>query len=228
MSKGIFVTATGTDVGKTYVTGLLVKALRKAGLNAGYYKAALSGAELVDGELIPGDCAWVANVAGLDDSPQSLVSYIYKTAVSPHLAAKLEKQPIDPDVIVADFAKAKQKYDYLTMEGSGGIICPLRLDEKTFMLADMIQLLDLDIFIVALAGLGTINSVVLTTEYAKNRGIAIKGIILNHYEPDNFLHQDNKQEIEHLTGLPVIACIGENDQDLDIDPQQLCSYYKEF
>ena len=45
MSKGLFITAIGTDIGKTYVTGLLVKRLRDAGINAGYYKAALSGAE---------------------------------------------------------------------------------------------------------------------------------------------------------------------------------------
>lgn len=55
MAKGLFVTGTGTDVGKTYVTALIVKKLREAGLNAGYYKAALSGAERVDGHLVPGD-----------------------------------------------------------------------------------------------------------------------------------------------------------------------------
>ena len=48
MAKGIFVTGTGTDVGKTYVTALIVKKLADAGIHAGYYKAALSGAESIE------------------------------------------------------------------------------------------------------------------------------------------------------------------------------------
>ena len=61
MSKGLFITAIGTDIGKTYVTGLLVKRLRDAGVNAGYYKAALSGAEeQPDGTWLPGDAVFVA------------------------------------------------------------------------------------------------------------------------------------------------------------------------
>ena len=59
MSKGLFITATGTDVGKTYATALLVKKLVQAGLKAGYYKAALSGAEYRDGVLVPGDADYV-------------------------------------------------------------------------------------------------------------------------------------------------------------------------
>lgn len=59
MTKGIFVTATGTDVGKTFISALLVKKVRESGINCGYYKPALSGAEVINGELIPGDCAYV-------------------------------------------------------------------------------------------------------------------------------------------------------------------------
>ena len=55
MSRALFITATGTDVGKTYVTALIVKLLRDAGIDAGYYKAALSGAEERCGKLVPGD-----------------------------------------------------------------------------------------------------------------------------------------------------------------------------
>ena len=67
--KGIFITATGTDVGKTYVTALILKKLREASVNAGYYKAALSGAYRNAGELIPGDAAYVASISGLTVSP---------------------------------------------------------------------------------------------------------------------------------------------------------------
>ena len=105
MSKGIFITATGTDIGKTYVTGLIVN----AGLNAGYYKAALSGAEIRNDEMIPGDAEFVAKTAGIPAKPADLVSYIYKEAVSPHLAALREGNPVEMDKIKADYQASLAK-----------------------------------------------------------------------------------------------------------------------
>ena len=81
MNQGIFVTATGTDVGKTYVSGLLVKALRARGINAGYFKPALSGAEREGGRLVPGDARWVCRTAGLPGDPADYVAYLYEQAV---------------------------------------------------------------------------------------------------------------------------------------------------
>jgi len=224
-AKGIFITATGTDVGKTFVTGLIVKKLRGQGINAGYYKAAVSGAEWMDGHLVAGDAAHVVRVSGMEHEPNSLVSYMYETPVSPHLAAQIHNTPIEMSVIIEDFAKSKTQFSYITVEGSGGIVCPLRLDDTTIMLIDVIKQLHLDIIIIASATLGTINSVVLTVEYAKNHHIGVKGIILNEYEADNFLHQDNKKQIEYLTGVPIIACVAKNETDLQIDSDVLSQMY---
>ena len=81
MTKGIFVTATGTDVGKTYVSALIVKKMRDLGYNCGYFKPALSGAYEKDGELIPGDCEYVLKTSGIEGNPSDFASYIFKTAV---------------------------------------------------------------------------------------------------------------------------------------------------
>ena len=122
MGKAIFITGTGTDVGKTYVTGLLVKKIRDAGLDGSYYKAALSGAEPDEnGNLVPGDAAWVKETAGLPDPLEDLVTYVYREAVSPHLAARINHHPVDLEQIRQAFQKAKGRHQYLTMEGSGGI-----------------------------------------------------------------------------------------------------------
>ena len=87
MGKALFITGTGTDVGKTYVTGLIVKCLRDAGLSASYYKAALSGAETAeDGSLLPGDALYVRRIAGLMEPADELVSYVYRDAVLPKAA----------------------------------------------------------------------------------------------------------------------------------------------
>ena len=216
MTKGIFVTATGTEVGKTYISGLLVRKLRAEGLNCGYYKPALSGAEITNEKLIPGDCQYVLTTSGLNIDPLECVSYVFKPALSPHLAAQIEKNPIKIDKIINDFNTIKQKYQYIVVEGAGGIVCPFNIKEN-ILLPDIIKALNLDIIIVASAQLGTINSTVLTVEYAKQKEINVKGIILNEYNPEDIMHVDNKKCVELLTGIPVIATVKKNQKDLIVD-----------
>ena len=91
MSKGLFLVGTGTDVGKTYVAGLIVKKLWESGVSAGYFKAAMSGNERDErGELIPGDAMFVKEMSGISQPPEEMCPYIYENAVSPHLPACLE------------------------------------------------------------------------------------------------------------------------------------------
>lgn len=213
--KGIFITATGTDIGKTFVSALLVKYLRKQGIHAGYFKPVLSGAEKKEGALIDSDVHYVCSTARLEKNAEELVSYAFEPAVSPHLAAKLENKLIKKEKILEDFFRVSQEFDYMVVEGCGGIVCPLRLDEDPLMLADVIQMLKLELMIVASAGLGTINTVVLTVDFAKKHNISIQGIILNHYEEGNYLHEDNRRQIERLTGIPVIALVRENADELE-------------
>lgn len=215
MTKAIFVTATGTDVGKTYISALIVKKLRELEYNCGYFKPALSGAIEKDGKLIPGDCDFVLKTAGIDENPLDFVSYVYKTAVSPHLASEIENNPIKIEKIKSDFEKIKQKYDYLVVEGAGGIICPFNLGEPKLLLPDVIKDLGLDILIVASASLGTINSTVLTVEYAKQQRINVKGIILNNYDENDFMQRDNKIQVENLTGVKVVATVKQNDMNIN-------------
>ena len=227
MSKGIFITATGTDIGKTFVTALIVKKLRDAGLNAGYYKAALSGAELQpDGTWLTGDAAYVAKTSGMTEKPEELVTYIYKTAVTPHSAALREGNPVELDKVKADFAAAQAKYDYVTMEGSGGIICPIRWVEQHLLLEDLIKATNLGTLVISNAALGSINACVLTVFYLQQKGIPVRGIILNNYDGKDFMQADNKKMMEAITGVPVIAQVKPNDTELDIDVEVLKGLYK--
>lgn len=217
MGKAIFVTGTGTDVGKTYVTGLLVKKIRDAGLDGSYYKAVLSGAEPDgQGNLVPGDAAWVKETAGLKDPLTDLVTYVYREAVSPHLAARINHRPVELETIREAFQKVRARHEYLTMEGSGGILCPLRWDERQhLLLEDMIRALDLGCLLVADAGLGTINSTVLTVEYLQHRSIPVRGILFNRWKPGDRMQEDNRAMVEELTGIPVLACVKEGDRELE-------------
>lgn len=225
--KSIFVTATGTDIGKTYISGLFVKKMRDFGLNCGYYKPALSGAiKQPDGSLLPEDCDFVVKTAGLNIvQPMECVTYCFEEAVSPHLAAERQGVKIKKDVIKSDYDKISKNYDYLVVEGAGGITCPFDLSDEKLLLPDVIKFLDLEILLVADGGLGTINSVLLTVEYAKQQGLNIKGIILNNFDESDFMHVDNKKQIERLTGINVIAEVKKGDNDLPITKDDLLKLF---
>lgn len=215
MSKNIFITATGTDVGKTYVSALIVKKMREAGFNCGYYKPVLSGVKEENGILLESDCNYVLNTAGLKSSANDCVTYWWREAVSPHLAAERFGEEIDINRIKADFKRKNEEYDYLLIEGAGGITCPLRLHNgEKYLLKDLIKELDTSIIIIADGGLGTINSTLLTVEYAKQNKINIEGIILNNFVPNNFMHQDNLKQVEYLTGIKIIATVEKNQKDI--------------
>ena len=222
MGKGLFITGTDTDVGKTYVTALLVKTLRKAGFDVGYYKAAISGAPTV----AESDAGFVNRFAGINEPEDMILSYLYQNAVSPHLAARIEGNPVEKEVILKAWERVTKAYPYVTMEGSGGVMCPIRHDEKAvYYLEDIIQWLHLPVLVVANAGLGTINHVVTTCEYIKNRHIPVKGILLNHWK-GGIMEEDNVKMIEEITGVKVLAKIRDGDSLLDIDAEKIISLYE--
>lgn len=153
--------------------------------------------------------------------------YIYETAVSPHLASRIEGNPVVLEEVVKGFEEVCLQYDYVTMEGSGGILCPICFDEQELWLEDVIRRLGLSSLIVADAGLGTINSVVLTVEYMRAKNLPVKGILFNHFHPGDRMEEDNLCMCEHRTKLPVIACVEDGSGELDMTIEQLTALYEE-
>lgn len=226
MAKKIFITGTGTDVGKTFVTGLILKKLKENGINAAYYKAAMSGNERTkDGGLIPGDALHVKTVSGIEQPLSQMCPYVYETAVSPHLASRIEGNPVVLEEVVKGFEEVCRQYEYVTMEGSGGILCPICFDERELWLEDVIRQLGLSSLIVADAGLGTINSVVLTVEYMRAKKLPVKGILFNHFHPGDRMEEDNLRMCEHRTKLPVVACVEDGSGELSMDVEKLVALY---
>mgnify|MGYP001075793134 CR=1 FL=1 len=228
MSKGLFITGTGTDLGKTYIAGLIVKKLADAKQSAAYYKAAMSGNDRrADGSLIPGDALFVQKTAGISQPLEEMCPYVYEHAYSPHLASRIEGHPVQMDVVKAGYYKVCSAYDFVTMEGSGGILCPICFDEAKIQLEDVIRELHLPSILIADAGLGTINSVVLTVEYMKAKNLPVKGIIYNHYHGNDVMEDDNIFMCEYMTGLPTLAKVKDGDTELAMDVQDLMGLYEE-
>lgn len=227
MSKNLFITGTGTDIGKTFVTALILKKLNRHGKSSSYYKAAMSGNDKDnDGRLIPGDAVYVKTISGISQPLQSMCPYIYETAVSPHLASRIEGNHVNMDIVKNGFENLCSQYDFVTMEGSGGIVCPIRTEGTDLFLEDIIKELNLSCILIADAGLGTINDVVLTVSYMHQKNITVKGIIFNNFHPGNTMEEDNKYMCEKLTGIKVLCCVQEDDTELSMDIDTLTSLYE--
>lgn len=214
MRSGIFVTGTDTEVGKTFISSLLVKGLRDYGINAGYFKGVLSGAIEENGELIPEDAKEVCEISGLKEEYDNMVSYTLRNPYSPHLAAHVEEVDINIQKIIFDYEKMMDKYEFLVVEGSGGVICPIKIEgDEIILLEDIIRDLGLSTILVARSSLGTINHTMLTVNHLKSIGIDVKGIILNGYDEDNIIHKNNRKVIERLTGITNICTVSEMDKN---------------
>lgn len=222
--KGLYILGTGTDVGKTYITALWLKRLREAGHDVAYYKAAVSGAP----SITESDAGYVKQVAGLSQADDTLLSYVFDEAVSPHLAARHEGKVIDRTVVNKNFCHVARAHTYTTVEGSGGIICPLHVtDTELYMLEDVVKDLNLPTIVVATAALGTINSTVLTIHYLQSKGIPVKGIIVNHYT-GNPMEEDNCVMMERLTGIPVLDRVRPGQTSLHMDTDAMLSCYEDI
>lgn len=221
MGKGIFVIGTDTDVGKTYISAMLMKKLVENKINATYYKAVLSGAGEEDEILIPYDAKYVCDISGLKEEYSNIVSYSFKTPVSPHLAAIIENKDIDLKKIESDFNKLKNRYEYIVVEGSGGIVCPIKINEKEIiLLEDIIKMTGFDVLLVTRASVGTINHTVLTVNYLKSKNINIRGIIVNEYDKNNEAHIDNVKVIKKLTNIDIVSLVKRSkthEDNIDID-----------
>lgn len=227
MSKFLFVTGTGTDVGKTYVSALIIKKLHDAGKKIAYFKPAMSGNNRdAQGNLLPGDALFVKNFAKIPQKTNSMCPYVFAESFSPHLAAQLNQVNIKKSVILHALQKLEAEYDYILIEGAGGVLCPLSFGEEKFTVTDFIVQQDLPCLVIADAGLGTINNLALTIEYLKNRQANVLGFMLNNFEGNNILHENNLKMCELMTNLESIACIQKNSKNLPISAEELSLLFR--
>lgn len=216
MSKSIFITGTGTDIGKTYVSALIMKQMISENMNACYFKPVLSGAENKDGRIYAGDIEYVKEISGLNEETSNMGSFIYEYPASPHLAAKLENQPFNMEKVVQDYRKLSEKYEYILIEGAGGIFCPFTDDFKPVYTKEIIKTLNTSCIIVANTALGAINDVMLSVYYMRDKQIDIKGIIFNDYK-DSLIEQENIKFIIKHSRLKLLAVVNHKDSSINVD-----------
>jgi malonyl-CoA O-methyltransferase len=185
MTRGLFVTGTDTDVGKTIASAALVRALDGA-----YWKPVQSGTD----ELPNGDSGTVAHLAALPPERVLAPRHAFASPLSPDQAAALEGRAIALD----DFTLPPCDRPLL-VEGAGGVLVPLNDDA---LMIDLMERLGLPVVVVARSGLGTINHTLLTLAALRGRGLVVAGVVL--IGPDN---ARNRAAIEHFGAVRIIGQI---------------------
>ena len=182
--KPIFITGTGTDVGKTLVSAIITEAL-----NADYWKPVQAG--YAEGT----DSLFVQSVIS---NPKTIIHpelYRLQLAASPHLSAKAEQKEIKIKDIIHHLPKTKNQ---LIVEGAGGLMVPL--NNKRFVL-DLIKKLKAKVIIVSKNELGSINHSLLTAAVLKQEKINVAGWIFTEE------YQNYEKEIGEWSNYPVIASV---------------------
>ncbi|WP_293442912.1 dethiobiotin synthase [Persephonella sp.] len=199
MSKVVFITATDTGVGKTTVSAALAKLLKDRGENVGYFKPVETGCDPVCS-----DASLLSKITG--QALDEIVLYRFSYPVSPFVAQEYEPVEIDMDHILLYLDSLKKKYDFLIVEGAGGIKVPITENEgRIITYLDLVYEASLPVLIVSRAGLGTINHTVLTVDALNSINAQIKGVIMNGYKGSDPSEEKNPEIIHMMTGIDILA-----------------------
>jgi len=194
--RGLFVTGTGTGVGKTIVSAALLASMRAVGEAVRAHKPVVTGLAEPAGQWPP-DHELLALAAGM--APAEVAPLLYAPPVSPHLATALAGQSIDPAGVVTSASADPQRM--VVVEGIGGLLVPLSDD---FTVRDLAVELGLPLVIAASPGLGTINHTLLTLEAARTAGLHVAAVVLTPWprEPSE-VERSNRETIARLGGTEV-------------------------
>ncbi len=195
--RGVFVTGTGTEAGKTVVAAVIARSLAAQGRKVAVFKPALTGLE--DGG--EPDHALLRRAAGSEQSDEEIVPYRYQPPVSPHLAAALAGEAIEPERLTAAAHMAAAGADVLVCEGIGGLLVPL---VSEYLVRDLAAELAMPTVIASSPGLGTINHTLLTIEAARAAGLVIAAVVITPW-PDSPgpVEESNRETIAALGQVRV-------------------------
>jgi dethiobiotin synthetase len=213
MIKGIFITGTDTDVGKTFVAAGIARALRARGIGVGVMKPAETGCRSRDGKLIPADAMTLMRSAETADPLDIVNPYRFRAPLAPMVAAQREGRTIKLRKIREAFRLLTKKHEFLIIEGAGGIMVPL---SSSMSYLDLAAELRLPVLIIARPGLGTINHTLLTVMALRQRKLPIAGFVINYSRNQRAgeAERTNPEVIEDRSGVPVIGIVHHGQKEL--------------
>jgi len=190
----LFLTGTDTNVGKTYVAGLIVRALRTAGEDCVGLKPICCG-EREDAELL--HAAADGAISLNEINPVWL-----RTPAAPYTASLIENRPLDLDLIRESFARACRAHKSLIVEGAGGWLVPITRD---YSMADLAAEFRLPVAVVVANRLGAINHALLTVASIRAHGLECAGLIVNHPSAEeDIATTTNRGVLEEVAKVPIL------------------------
>ena len=204
MKQGVFITGTDTGVGKTIIAAAITRALKIRGLRVGAMKPVETGCKREGDTLVPIDGAFLQYMSESDIPLSDVTTYRLETPVAPLIASEIEGMTIKKDVILKTFEKVSRDYDFMVVEGVGGVMVPVNED---LMVIDIIKLLGLPVVVVARNTLGIINHALLTVRAVVSEGIPVAGVIINHTRPRDgtIAENTNPSVLKKLLGVPLLG-----------------------
>lgn len=214
MKLGYFITGTDTAVGKTIVSAALLRVFLKKGLKVGAMKPIETGCLNKDGMLLPSDGIFLRDMAEMNESLDLVTPVKFETPLSPLVASRLEGAEVDIDSVFKSFEALKKKYDYMIVEGVGGLLVPIKVEQrkrsdKYYFVRDLIKDMELETIIVTRPSLGTINHTLLTVEALRNKKIPIRGFIINYSSvgKNDIAEKTNPEVLQELLNIPLIGIL---------------------
>jgi dethiobiotin synthetase len=205
MGKGVFVTGTDTEVGKTIVTASLVSLLLRDGLDVGVMKPVETGCPKKNGRLVPRDATFLKVVSGSRDSLSLINPYRFSKPLAPLIAAEIDHKKVNLQRISSAYRKIRKRHDIIFVEGAGGLLVPLT-GKLTSL--DLILKLSLPMILVVGSKLGAVNHTLLTLNWARENGIKIIGLIINQLNRSsrkNLAEKTNPMLIRSFAGVPILG-----------------------
>jgi dethiobiotin synthetase len=199
MARGVFVTGTGTEVGKTVVAATIARTLAEEGQRVAVFKPAVTGLD----EGVETDHELLRRAARSNQSDDEIAPYRYGPPASPHLAAAMAGEEIDPERLRRAARAAAEAADAIVCEGVGGLLVPL---SPTYLVRDLAADLGYPLVVVASPGLGTINHTLLTIEAAHAAGLEVAAVVLSPWpdEPSE-IERSNRETVAELAEVPVLT-----------------------
>jgi len=193
--KGIFITATGTGVGKTIVAAGIARFLKKKGMNPGVMKPIASGGRE--------DAQYLIHAAGVTDTLKEVNSIYLTHPLAPYVSAQIERKKINLKTVVKAYRNLSRRHPVMVVEGVGGVRVPLTNHQDV---THLIRILGLPALVVASAKLGTLNHTLLTLEALKKEKIKTVGIVLNFFDEKDLVCKSNLQFFREKK-IPVLAVL---------------------
>ena len=201
--KSLFIAGTDTDVGKTCVTAALITMIKKLEKNIGFMKPFATGHKQ-NSEFKSSDVESLASISQINDPEELLNPYFFSIPASPFTAAKKLNIDIKLSVIHSAYKKLLSMHDCMIVEGIGGVMTPIKSD---YTVCNLIKELNLSTIIVRDSKIGTVNHTLMTCKMCELYKIPIIGIIINSVTKNGYDLIELKNNLEELTGLPVLGSI---------------------